>query len=563
MAGRTCGWVRSQRSQNEWNTQRMAVRRLKDDDILGTATLYATGEGLHEMGGRTSLFLIDDRGEPPTEMVSNHEMAHANLNRTTIYGDLLQSVANSLNPRSDSDRDRLADLVDAAKRTHECFATSWGVWLTRGDPDALLAGYPAAYSECLSVARKLTTGLPDNSLGGLVVIESVARAAMQAPIRELLVGPDSLAGVSLGDLPVAYRPDERFRVLIESGCDFTAPLDDIELWRLPLDSDSVTPKQLEGDEVARTHAELAAAVFSICAALLSDAAGFPTADFKAQMDGMPSSTRAARRTRLEEGKPMLLGYAAHERVHLRNDRPELSVLPLEPWLDFALDWPAHVLVTRPTARILEQYSLSEESRQRLLAADSHGFVTGIRYGLGPVRGSSVLLVVIDTPPKARAIGEKLASISNVSMTALGSAWRDEWWPELPSQTLLIDIHPFAATDILKKIFEAEKESGSVACAGWRIQRNADNTNVTGAYVRLSSQFDVAHPGLIAIAVATTPVSLQLCEFWCETSTLAARQDDPLHARSALFAELLGNLAEEEPWFDFAAPLPEAPAGWSD
>ncbi len=77
-------------------------------------------------------------------MVTWHEIAHAGPNATTTYGLLLQWVGwdSHLDPTL-ANRERLAALVGAARRTHEAYATSLGAWAVAVDVDAdrLLADY--------------------------------------------------------------------------------------------------------------------------------------------------------------------------------------------------------------------------------------------------------------------------------------------------------------------------------------------------------------------------------------------------------------------------------------
>ena len=149
-----------------------------------------------------------------------------------------------------------------------------------------------------------------------------------------------------------------------------------------------------------------------------------------------------------------------------------------------------------------------------------------------------------------------ATIVSVSMSALASAWKDEWWPAIPNPTLLADAHPFMVTEVLKLLRSNLDPDPAAACAGWRVQRNDDGSHVTGAYLRLSDPADDDDPGLITVFVTTTTVALELLELWRDPSTFDATEDDPLHPRLPPFATLLGNLAEEEPWFDFDAFRPE-------
>ena len=186
---------------------------LQDDDILASLKrvdrrpygaysqtgdwIVAAGEGTHRLN----------------MMVGIHESLHAGLNRMSSYGALLGVLALLANkPDVDGRLERLVELVNVSRLTHETFATYQAATVCGVDDATLKAAYPG-YEAYLDLGRRIAPRLNDLSPLKLLASTTAALFAMQGPVAER-VAVIGLDGVSPETLGADLLPDTRFHKLM-------------------------------------------------------------------------------------------------------------------------------------------------------------------------------------------------------------------------------------------------------------------------------------------------------------------------------------------------------------
>ena len=191
--------------------------RLRDNDIaemlIHPGQAPAVPYGAYSRQGLWTTHLPGDVSDPASIMVELHERAHGYLNSRTAYGSVLLAsglLATNAPASGRAQRNVLA-LVDASRETHELYATAWGVWLTPGDPDELLAPYDG-YEWHLRRARALVPGWREGSWASLFAVAALVEVCMQSPVIEHVLGC-GLDRFEAASLPANEIPDRRLTAL--------------------------------------------------------------------------------------------------------------------------------------------------------------------------------------------------------------------------------------------------------------------------------------------------------------------------------------------------------------
>jgi hypothetical protein len=498
-------------------------------------------EGAHHVAGRSDIFVGAAAGTPQALMVARHEHEHMSLNAHTIYGCLLQQTA--VEARRDGDTaglERLRELLDVARTTHETAATAMGAWGVAMNADRLLEPYPD-YRVYMEHARVIAKGVEEGTVAAGVLVQQACRVAMGAPLQWLFPNRSRWGSVPLADLPEGFRPDARLHLLLELAADASSLFNPHGWGQTPLTAGAPPGRH---DEFHRWFIGQSEYAFDALASLLFRSCGLPTTTFNGHQwamftppPGLSWSDDGLYRTRyhLTRHKPKLL-------VDGLADAGELDEL------DHGL------LIVRPLTRILEQYELDEASCAALAAAAERGFVTGLRFRRRIRAAMLVRLVVLDDPQQIASLHDAgLRMSSSVCASAVADPdWWERWVTAINERTgftSLLDIDPERWTESFAPI--ARDAGRAYESTAVRFRRS-DGSAVGAAVLRIHhDQGSSPNPGYLMIAVAPDETASWLAQYWDETFAQLLARAEPEGAPGWL-AAILGALADEEPWFDFDA-----------
>ncbi len=515
--------------------------------------------GYHRMHGPTTLKMLGDDAEV-AEMVTWHEIAHAGLNATTTYGLLLQRVGwdSHLDP-TPANRERLAALVGAARRTHEVYATSLGAWAVAVDVDRdrLLADYPG-YWGFSDDAKGLYAGFREGSLASYAIVEGVALAAMNVSLGDDLQAEEVGATFSVDQLGPEGTPDARFAKLVAAGPPRIEMLDEAPTWQRRL-RDLDEPLDAT-QRLLRTGVE---AVFGWAAEVLADQ-GQPTVAY----DGHLS---AAQKAELEATgfAQRFAKYLGDQRVVVREGREPLLVDVLDGAPDGLPERPAFVVVLRQTEHLLEDYEVDAAGRAAILEASDHGLSAGLRWRQPSASGQNLRLGLLDSPDAlgrlARdlaAVGQPVVSSAALTSTSGASDLAARWHPALlrfTYTTFLLDLDPIQASDLMSEL--GPHSPGAWADCLSCIQLGRRQEGLSIAYLRFlpARERPLGRPGwptygeMAFVALGSDVAARAVHAHWCSDDSFGA-EDRPF-ADWPPFHELLVRLSQDEPRAGFARSHP--------
>jgi len=510
--------------------------RLEDvEDSL----LREVPEGMHHVAGHSDLFFGAAAGSPQARMVARHEHEHLSLNAHTVYGCLLQQTAMETRNDGAAPLERLRELLDAARTTHETAATALGAWGVGTPVDPLLEPYPA-YRVYMEHARALSKGVEEGTVAAAVLVQQACRVAMGAPLQWLVPNRSSWGRVRLTDLPEGFRPDTRLRLLLELSPDASSLFRPDSWAHAPL---TVGAPPGRRDAFHRWFIAASEYVFDTLASLLFRCHDLPTTAFNghdwAMLAPPPEQSWSASGI-----------YRA--RYHLTRIKPRLVVTGLAD----ADELDHGFLIVRPVARILEQYDLDEAARTALEAAADRGFVTGLRFRSRMYATILVRLIVLDDPQQIVALHEGgLPLSSSVCASAIDHpGWFERWATPLVERTgftSLLDVDPERWTDSFAPL--ARDAGRAYESVSVRFRRSNGGA-VAAAILRIHHDQGIApNPGYVVIAVAPDETASWLAQHWDETFAQLLARAEPDEPPDWL-AAILGALADQEPWFDFDAAV---------
>lgn len=521
----------------------MAELRLDGEDILRSAAAPSP-RGMHGVDGQTDLYLGRSHTSPASLMVSRHEAVHFRLMSYSSFGLLVKAVYDDI-VRRQIEPERLLGLVDMMRRTQEIAATAVGLWMTIGDPDELLAPYPA-YRAYLEDARHLARGLVQGSYGSMLLVEQACRAALQIPLLHLRPDPATWGSLGPEDLSDHLWPDNRLQVLL--GADLAlGEVVEAERGAMP-----ASVPMRENDFVRWYHGQ-SEWVFNYAAAVLKRSGGHATASFNGQiLEGKMLGNPEERIRHFREGRAMA-------RVHVSEDRMPLAVREATQE-EIADAHPGNcLLVVRPLVRLLDQYVFSEAGEARLRAAACSNAVIGLRQ-LEIVEGQPLgRLLVFNSPQELGRIAvASKAFLGSVSTSVLFSDWSQKWLPDLAETgcwlSFLIDSDVDDFTEQMKMALLTEAAARPRVEAGHLTLEFQEGESVALAYMRIMRSTDeIQHP--LSVAICDPDSAIGLARNWSEQLGGAPGNDEPTRN---LLGQLIGLLVYGEPWFDFNASLNSNP-----
>ena len=400
------------------------------------------------------------------DYVSLHESLHAELDRTTDFGALLSVLAFFVSVEDDAGAKRLlAQLTRSARTTHESYATSLAVLAFGSDAaeTAALLSELGDYARYWEIGRAIAADargrLPQH-----YAVASALRACMQAPVSEIVLRV-GLRSLRFRDVPFAFHPDERLRVLRRAIAGKPA------FWTGVL-------QRADGVD------ELAAAMHEAVAAELASA-GMPTLPYGAHVanaapliadleralgPALPRDFRLQAAPDLEPHLVRHLNFADERILHRREPLVahlvDLGSMPSSAWsaLISGSGENEHVYtVVRRRERLARQFALAGED-----AGTSAGgaAVCCVQYVMDD---GSIGLAEIATPELfaafASVVSVRAPIVCGISLAvSRDAAWDEDWRSALAEHAecvMLFDVSPFQYVGEVSGAFPAPHRYGVV------------------------------------------------------------------------------------------------------
>jgi hypothetical protein len=419
------------------------------------------------------LALAGDTTSVNWQMVSLHEMYHADLDSTTDYGSLLCVYAQLRQTCGESSEAAAVHrgLLFNCRQTHETYAT-YASMLTIADSGFDdWKSYPIRdYAAYAQIGLGLCRGLKGRFFRFHAALTAL-RLCMQAPVTDMALDV-GLNTFRLRHLPPAQLPDPRLwalqRITSEPGF-WQSAIAEIqsahpehpawpELWETEITDIKFTA--LFGSGAGELGEILLRGFHSILASRLR-ALGIPSLEYDGHVANVSALLAACRAStghvagayglRLAAEINPLVGAAANferERVVLRAIGRRARVMPggVEHYLAATGEGAGRtcVVIVRWPRRLIDQFQMSPEDLNHL-PSDGTRPICLVELMTRDSEGEVVLLFPVHDPGDIVELASRDRCHSSISGAALRSEWASVWLPillEHTAATVLWDTSPF-------------------------------------------------------------------------------------------------------------------------